>query len=216
MYRIGYIDEDKGWRNTFRQYLKDDFEIVLFDITEETTVETLVDDIFNQAIDMLVIDFRLDETGLVDFNADILVDKIQGRNLYYPLIILTSFESDALDHLENANLVNGKDMLSGDSTSKVSILKQKISKIAGDYTFKVSESVSELEILEKKRVETGLNPNEEDRFVELNNYLDKTTSAQGRLSRTFYSEDTNKKLDDLISKTEQLLKQITVKNDPNA
>ena len=51
MYKIGYIDEDKGWRNTFRQYLKDDFEIVLFDITEETTVETLVDDVFNQAIE---------------------------------------------------------------------------------------------------------------------------------------------------------------------
>jgi hypothetical protein len=216
MYKIGYIDEDKGWRNTFRQYLKDDFEIVLFDITEETTVETLVDDIFNQTIDMLVIDFRLDETGLVDFNADTLVDKIQERNLYYPLIILTSFESDALDHLENANLVNGKDMLSGDNTSKVAILKQKINKIASDYTSKVTDSITELEALEQKRVEKGLEPDEEDKFVELNNYLDKTTSAKGRLSRTFYSEDTNKKLDDLISKTEQLLKQITVKNEPNA
>lgn len=216
MYKIGYIDEDKGWRSTFRQYLKDDFEVVLFDINEETTVETLVDDVFNQAMDLLVIDFRLDETGLVDFNADTLVDKIQERNLYYPLIILTSFESDALDHLENANLVNGKDMLSGDNSSKVTILKQKISKIANDYTSKLRESILELEILEKKRVEIGLEPNEEDRFVDLNNYLDKTTSAKGRLSRTFYSEDTNKKLDELISKTEQLLKQIMVKNKPNA
>ncbi|WP_254526719.1 MULTISPECIES: hypothetical protein [unclassified Sphingobacterium] len=216
MYKIGYIDEDKGWRSTFRQYLKDDFEIVLFDINEETTVETLVDDVFNQAMDMLVIDFRLDETGLVDFNADTLVDKIQERNLYYPLIILTSFESDALDHLENANLVNGKDMLSGDNSSKVSILKQKISKIANDYISKMKETVLELEILEKRRVKNGLEPNEEDRFVELNNYLDKTTSAKGRLSRTFYSEDTNKKLDELICKTEQLLKQIMFKNEPNA
>ncbi len=200
MIRVGYIDDQKTWQNTFRQFFKNDFEVVLFAITEETDVESLTSDIFAKAIDVLVIDFKLES---VDFNADALVDKIQEKNLYYPMIILTSFESDALDHLANANLVNGKDMLDGENP-KVDILKQKIGKIADDYQSKVAESIQQLELLEKKRIEEGLYPNEEDRYVELNNFLDKTVDAKGHLSRTFYSEDTNKKLDDLIGKMEHL------------
>ncbi|MDM8551272.1 hypothetical protein QUF72_14400 [Desulfobacterales bacterium HSG2] len=203
MVRIGYIDE-RTWQNTFRQFFKNDFDIVLFDINEKTDVDSLTDDIFERDIDMLVIDFRLESAN---FNGDTLVDKIQERNLYYPMIILTSYESEAIEHLANANLVNGKDMLDGDNP-KPGILKQKMLKIAGDYKRKVSESERQLEFLEKKRVKEGLSPNEEDLYVELNNFLDKTVAAKKHLSRTFYSEDTNKKLDDLIGKMEHLLEMI--------
>ncbi|MCP4352986.1 MAG: hypothetical protein GY795_46645 [Desulfobacterales bacterium] len=204
MIRIGYIDDEGGWRNTFRQFFKNDFDIVLFDINEKTDIDSLTDDIFEKDIDMLVIDYRL---GIVGFNADALVDKIQERNLHYPMIILTSYESEALDHLENANLVNGKDMLAGENP-KVEILKQKIQKIADNYRTEISKSVKQLEFLEKKRIKQGLAPNEEDLYVDLNNFLDKTVSAKKHLSRTFYSEDTNKKLDDLIDKMEHLLNTI--------
>lgn len=207
MYKIGYIDEDPGFRNQFRQFLKDDFEIVLFEISEDTTLETLTDDVFASKLDMLVIDFRLDETGLVDFNADSLVEKIQENNLYFPLIILTSFESDALDHVNNANLVNGKDMLSGDA-AKVELFKKKISRIAHDYKTKLDEYLNELEKLTKKKETDILEPNEEDRFVELNNFIDKTVAAKGHLSRTFYSQDTNTRLDTILEKTEEILKKI--------
>lgn len=207
MYKIGYIDEDKGWRNTFRQYLKEDFEIILFDITADTEQDILVDQVFNQNLDMLVVDFRLDETGLVDFNADTLIDKIQERNLYFPIIILTSHELDALDHVSNANLVNGKDMLDGENP-KVEILKQKILKITTDYKNTISESLSKLKELEAKRQAEGLKPDEEDLYVDLNNYIDKTMSAKEHMSRSFYSESTNKKLDELIAKTQELLNKI--------
>ncbi|RYE42239.1 MAG: hypothetical protein EOP48_23495 [Sphingobacteriales bacterium] len=57
-------------------------------------------------------------------DADKIVELIQERNLYYPLIILTSNETDALDHIENVNLINGKDMLSSEGdNSKKDILK---------------------------------------------------------------------------------------------
>lgn len=205
MYRIGYIDEDNGWLNTFYNSFKSEFDVVLFEIKEDTQDDDLVAAVFDQNIDMLVIDFRLDETGLVDFNADTLVQKIQERNLYYPMIVLTSHEIDAFNHLENANLVNGKDMLSG-ANPKIEILKIKINKIINDYYNKYDEVEAQLKALEKKRTEDGLEPNEEDDFVELNNYIDKTTDAKGHISRTFYSEDTNRKLDELISTSHEMLK----------
>ena len=70
MYKIGYVDEDRGQRNTFYNALKDDFKVKLFEITQETESQTLAEDILSSSIDMLVLDFRLDENGLVDFNAD--------------------------------------------------------------------------------------------------------------------------------------------------
>ncbi len=209
MYRLGYIDEDEGQRNNFYQFLKGDFEIKLFGITEETELDLLVEEIFQSGIDMLVLDFRLDETGLVDFNADSLVDKIQERNLYYPMVILTSHEEDAMDHISNANLINGKEEMLG---SKVQLFKQKLNKIVNSYQTTVSEAETELEVLENKRQNEGFDAKEEDRYVELNNYLDKTMAAKSRISRTFYSEDTNKKLDDLIEKTTEILSKIKENN----
>jgi len=205
MYKIGYVDEDEGQRNSFYQYLKDDFEVALFEITEQTEVESLVDDIFNSGLDILVLDFRLDETGLVDFNADHLVDVIQDRNLYYPLVVLTSHETDALDHMTNANLVNGKEEMLG---LKVEIFKQKLNKIASSYKSRISDAENELAKLEEKRSADGLEPDEESKYVDINNFLDNTVAAKGHISRTFYSEDTNKRLDELISKTEEMLNKI--------
>jgi len=212
MYRVGYIDEDKGWLNTFYQNFKSEFDVKLFEVNEETELDTLVTQIFDSAIDILVLDFRLDETGLVDFNADQIMDKIQERNLYYPLIVLTSHETDALDHLSDAHVVNGKDLLDmGDE--KLLILKHKVSKIAGDYKKKIAEAEIELKTLEEKRFKGGLLPNEEDRYVQLNSFLDKTIVAKGHLSRSFYSVDTNKRLDDLIEKTESLLRKLDDKSE---
>lgn len=205
-YKIGYIDENEGWRSTFYHAFTDDFEVIVFELSEGTTAALLVEEIFSQPLDMLVIDFLLDETGILDFNADTIVELIQQRNLYYPLIILTSNETDALDHIENVNLINGKDMLSSnDDNSKKDILKHKFTKIIEGYKLKFQGAETELAKLETKRNNSGLNPNEEDKYVELNNYLDNVSTGNGRISRSFYSEDTNKRLDDLIQKTQTMI-----------
>lgn len=210
MYKLGYIDEDAGQRSSFYHFLKDDFEIVLFEMNETTTVESLIEDVFQSGIDMLVLDFRLDDSGDFDFNADTLIEEIQQRNLFYPLVILTSHELDALDHISNANLVNGKEEMLG---TKVGIFKQKLSKIIHAYKSKLSDAESEVQDLETKRQsEHGLSPVEEDRFVELNIFLEKTMYSKNSIPRSFYSIDTNKKLDDLIQQTKNLLSKIENKD----
>ncbi len=202
MLRIGYIDEDEGQKNTFFHQFKEEFKVELFDLTEDTTEENLIDEVFKSALDVLVLDFRLDENGLVDFNADTIVEGIQAINLFYPMVVLTSYEVDALDHLENAHLVNGKDDM---LDSKVEIFKQKLKSIALDYKKKIESAETELKGLEEKRINGGLDSRGEDRYVELCSFLDQTISAKVRMSRSFYSEDTNKKLDDLIGLAEQML-----------
>lgn len=208
MYKIGYIDEEEPQRNSFYQFLKDDFEIKLFEIIEDTEPENLVQHVFNSALDILVLDFRLDESGLVNFNADCIIELIQERNLYYPLVVLTSHELDALDHIKNANLINGKTEMLGE---KVDVFKQKLKRIAGDYKTNTISNEEELAVLEEKRLTEKLDSAEEDRYVELNNYFDKISHSKEHISRTFYSNDTNAKLDELISRTTEMLNKIPKK-----
>jgi hypothetical protein len=205
MLRIGYVDEDGGQRNSFYHYLKDEFEIILPEITEDTTVEKLVQDILGSGLDVLVLDYMLSENGLVDFNAESLVDRIYEINRYYPLVILTSHETDALDQIANAHLINGKDILD----NKLMIFKHKLNKISQDYKSEIQKSEKELLELENTRnSEAGLSAAQEDRYVELNSFLDSTIQHKGKVSRTFYSEETNSKLDNLIELTEQMIKKL--------
>lgn len=205
MLKIGYVDEDEGQRNSFYHFLKDDFEVVLIDITEDTNVENLVDEIIKSGLDVLVLDYMLSENGLVEFNAESLVDTIYEINKHYPLVILTSHETDALDQIANAHLINGKDDMLG---QKLPIFKQKLTKIAIEYKNEIKNSEAELKDLENKRLSKGLSAAEEDRYVELNSFLDMTVDSKGRVSRTFYSEETNKKLDNLIDLAEKMLKKL--------
>lgn len=204
--RIGYIDEDEGQKNTFYNSLKDEFDVHLIDIAEGVTIESLTDEIFSSNLDMLVLDFRLDETGLVDFNAESLIDQIKRRNTFYPLIVLTSHQVDALNHVSDANLVNDKQqMLNND----LDVLKQKLNKIAESYQRQKESSEEGLRRLEEILRKGELTPEQEDQYVELNSYLEKTMHGDSRISRTFFSQSTNRKLDELISKAEEVLKQIS-------
>src|SRR5579862_1071795 len=207
-YKIGYVDENEGRKSTFYHAFKNDFDLEMFELGSDTTAEGLVEQIFAKRLDLLVIDFLLDETGDLDFNADEIVERIQEKNLYYPILILTSNETDALDHIENVNLINGKDMLSGelgDKGGKVPILIHKFTKIIEGYRTKLQDSEKALEDLEHIRKEKRLSPKEEDRYVELNKYMDNVAAPKGRISRTFYAEDTNERLDQLIKKTQEMI-----------
>lgn len=201
MYRVGYIDEEETWRNTFYQHLKGDFEVVLYDLTDESTLDSIVDWVFQFKLDMLVVDFRLDASGIIDFNADRIIEKMQERNLFFPMIVFTSHELDALDYISNANMLNAKEM-------NREVLVKKLTKIINEYYERIHSIKQRLKELEAIRLTVGLNPSEEDEYVEKNNIIDKYTNAREHISRTFYSEDTNKRLDSLITKTEELLARI--------
>jgi hypothetical protein len=48
----------------------------------------------------------------------------------------------------------------------------------------------------------------ENRYIELNNKLSKSLSGYNALPQTYFSKDTNDRLDSLIKQTEALLKKL--------
>jgi CheY-like chemotaxis protein len=206
MYRLGYIDEDAGQRNQFRQTFKEDFEVYLVQGYEGVGIDELIIEAFDNHIDLLVIDYEMEE--FYGYNGDAIARKISLLRPNFPVIIFTSHESDALDFVDNANIVNGKDIWSGDHHVELEVFKKKLSSLINSHKNKIVEVEKKLEELETKKNETGLQPNEEDQYVELNNFLDKSFEGGEHLSRTFYSENTNKRLDAIIAKTEELINKL--------
>ena len=101
MIRLGYLDEDKGNRNTFFRVFNKDFEVVMLDDnTKLTSANNVLDEIDRQNIDVLAVDFRLADGGWVSFNGDEVVKTIWEKRRYYPVFMLTSYVNNALEKMD--------------------------------------------------------------------------------------------------------------------
>ena len=209
MYKIGFIDEEKTQIQHFYQTFKNDFDVYQFELTQGAEPESLIRETFDKHLDALIIDFRMN--GFLGFNGDLIVEKLNEINPFFPKILLTSFPFEALDFVDDANIVNTKDIWSGDSPDDLKIFIKKLNRLIRIYYEKINDTEQELKALEEKRIQSGLEPVEEDRYINLNNFLSKVAGQSQDLPRDFYSHETNAKLDSLIEKTEQMLNKLTEK-----
>lgn len=207
MYKIGFIDEDEKDRLHFRQTFKDEFEIYSIEFDKNSTEDDLIREAFDSQVDILVIDYRMD--AALGFNGDSIARRLDEINPYFPKIIWTSHEGDAINFVDNVNLINDKD----DSTEKPDFFISKFNRLINDYYEDITNAEEKLRILEEKRKTEGLTSYEEQEYVGVNNFLGKVFGGGEYLSGTFYSVDTNKKLDSLIEKTEQLLNKLSENNE---
>jgi hypothetical protein len=172
MFTIGYIDEDKGWQQTFYDYFKDEFKVINIEVRRTSTVESLVDAIYKNEIELVVVDFRLNETGEVPFNGDAVIDRIINRKPHFPIIVLTSFEPDAISTLENVNIINGKDILDGENQEKVELLKKRINANINNYYQKIDKARKTVDELQEKLNKGPLEIDEEEILAKQYIFLD--------------------------------------------
>lgn len=168
MRKFGYIDEDAGYRTTFYQtFVDDDCEVILYEIDEQTTLLSLIEQISEHQLDMLIIDYNLVETGVVTFNGDIIVNEIRKKFHKLPLMVLTSDEGDALNHVMDGLIVYSKE----DHAEKPSIFKHKIFNTIDNYKKSITEKKDTIKALTDKRNSTELTNDEEELLFKAYLYL---------------------------------------------
>ena len=172
MIRLGYLDEDKGNRNTFHRVFKKDFEVIMLDDnTRLTSADMVLNEIDRLELDVLAVDFRLADSGWVAFNGDEVVRAIWNKRRYFPVFMLTSYVNNALEKMDNVFLVNDKDSLSNNEC--ISLLKKQISCSVETYHRIVGEKEEQLkQLVEKQKVGELTDKEEKDLFalnVEMNN-----------------------------------------------
>lgn len=207
MIRLGYLDEDKGNRNTFFRVFKKDFEVIMLeDNSKLLSVDMVLAEIENLKLDVLAVDFRLADSGWVPFNGDEVVKAIWDKRRYFPVFMLTSYVNNALEKMENVFLVNDKDGLS-DSTM-VAQLKKQISSSVDTYHRIIDEKNKRLRELVEAQKSGQMEDEEEIELLRLNvemNYMDPNSNP---ITPDMVQTSSVKELHELVDLARNLVKSI--------
>lgn len=201
-YKIGYIDEDvnqvKKYKRRFRNY---GIEIVGYEFHKGMTIDVLMHQVYESDIDLLMIDYKLNETNQVTFNGEVVESEFYDKKPLFPHIIFTNKVEQAEPHVEDWKILFDKDIFSeGDDDKKIQHFITTLEKSIEQYRNHVNKKkVIVTELLEKGEKE-GLTASEKDLLVSKQEELlalDK--SEKNEIPKHLLTE---KKLDDL-SKTKK-------------
>lgn len=207
-YSIIYIDESDAWLNTFYQTFKDDFEIIRIKVNEQSTIDSLVEEIFKIKPDGVVTDYLLDEEGQVDFNGNQIVDAIRKVKPHFPITMLTSYEPQAINHMDDVHIINGKSDLDGESEEALQILKSKIKHDIENFYRKLSNTQSQIEELVKKKNESELDPQEEEDLTKLFILMDELEPDGKEVRANLIKSESITKLNDFVNETKEILDEL--------
>jgi hypothetical protein len=207
MIRLGYLDEDKGNRNTFHRVFKKYFEVVMLDDnTKLTSVDMVLEEIDNLKLDVLAVDFRLADSGWVSFNGDEVVRAIWDKHRYFPVFMLTSYVNNAIEKMDNVFLINDKDGLS--DPDRISLLKRQIIGSVDTFHRIISEKNSRLKELVEKQKTIKLNDEEEKELLNLNIEMSKIDPKANPISPDMMQTRSVEDLREMVDLTRTLLKSI--------
>lgn len=207
-YKLVYVDEDDGWLNTFYQTFKGDFEILRIKADSTTTLDGIVNTIFENEVDGLVTDYLLDETGEVDFNGNKIVDAVRSYKPHFPAIMLTAHEPQAISQTEDVNIINGKDILDGENEKRLEILRVKIKSNIDRYYSLIQNTESRIEKLVEKRNNNELEPPEEEELTKLFILLDELEPEGKDIPANLIKDEAITKLNEFVSQTREILDEL--------
>ena len=208
MLRLGYLDENKGNRNTFYRIFKKDFEVVMLDdFAKVFTLDLLLEEIDKQDIQVLAVDYKLADSGVVKYDGDQVLEAINEHKRYFPIFMMTSYVDAAIQKVNNTFLVNDKDGLNDPKT--LELLKNQIIGSVDSYHRIVKEKEERMKALEAKQDGVdGLTEQEELELLDLHVEMSKIDPAANPLSPDKMQTSAIKELKNVVSLSEEILKSL--------
>lgn len=204
-YKIAYVDEDSGWLQTFYQTFKNDFTIQKIHVDGTSTVDSVLKCAFDAEIDGIVTDYLLDEKGEANFNGDQIVDAIRKHRPHFPIIMLTSYQPQAISQMDDVNIINGKEDLDGESDEKVEVLKAKIKTNIERYYSKIDNTEKRIEVLASLKNEKGLQPEEEIELTKLFILMDELNPDGTDIPANLVTREAVTAISDFVNETRKVL-----------
>jgi hypothetical protein len=111
-YKIGYLDEDINQVKLYRRKLRDyGFDVVGYEFYRGITIEELMQQVYSSDIDLLMIDFRLNESNMVPFNGDAIEREIYEKRPLFPHIIFTNKVDQAEPEVDDLKIIFDKEIV---------------------------------------------------------------------------------------------------------
>jgi len=157
-YKIGYIDEDIRQVKKYTRRLKDfGFEIIGYDFHQGMSLEELMSQVYKSDIDLLMIDYKLNEKNIVAFNGDSVESEFYDKKPLFPHIIFTNKVEQAEPFVEDWKIIFDKDDVFNDNEQdekKVSHFIITLEKSIEQYRKHIQKRKDEIfKILEKGKSE---------------------------------------------------------------
>jgi hypothetical protein len=210
-YRIAYIDEDKGWINTFYQTFKSDFDILRIEVNPESSVESILNQLLASDLNAIVTDYLLEENAEVSFNGNKIVEEIKRIKPHFPIVMLTSFPTQAIGHTDDVHIIYNKNILSVENDrekEELDIFKSKIQSNISNYYKKIDDTNLRIEQLVEKRNDVGLEIFEEEELTKLYILFDELNPEGKDLPANLIHRDSISKLNEFVSETREILEEL--------
>lgn len=210
-YRIAYIDEDKGWINTFYQTFKNDFEISRIEVNPESSVESILNQLLESDLNAIVTDYLLEENAEVPFNGNKIVEEMKKIKPHFPIVMLTSFPTQAIGHTDDVHIIYNKNILSVENDrekEELDIFKSKIQSNISNYYKKIDDTNLRIEELVEKRNDVGLEIFEEEELTKLYILFDELNPEGKDLPANLIHRDSISKLNEFVSETREILEEL--------
>lgn len=210
-YKIAYIDEDKGWINTFYQTFKNDFEILRIEVNPESSVDAILNQLLLNNLDAIVTDYLLEENAEVPFNGNKIVEEIKRIKPHFPIVMLTSFPTQAIGHTDDVHIIYNKNILSVENDrekEELDIFRSKIQSNISNYYKKIEDTNLKIEQLIEKRNNNGLEISEEEELTKLYILFDELNPDGKDLPANLIHRDSISKLNEFVNETREILEEL--------
>lgn len=186
-YKIGYIDEDdkqvKKYRKRFRDF---GIEIIGYEFQKGMSVEELMQQVYKSDIDLLMIDYKLDESSKVQFNGEAVEREIYDKKPLFPHIIFTNKREDAEHFVDDWKIIFSKEEIPNKNDEDYNEDKTKhfiktLIKSIEQYKKRIETRKNSIAELLAKGEKEGLNSSEQDSLISLQRELgdlDKTKKKE--------------------------------------
>ena len=190
--KICFLDEDENWRMDAYNNLKEDFDVHIVELEQfPRNVADIWPVIAEAGADVVIVDYRLNESGILSYTGENVVREIRKHNKHLPVFMVTSFENNAILECTEVQIIRGKNVLN--TADNLEQFKKLLRAAVGQYQRKKAtcesvvreltnrinkgESLSESEIAQKFDAELYLSELDLDSGVRAN-MINQTTSQQ--------------------------------------
>ncbi|MFP3351385.1 hypothetical protein R0K04_08195 [Pseudoalteromonas sp. SIMBA_153] len=203
---ILYIDEEKDQLADFQAdaELSDLFNKIYL-LEPNTNLDDMVAEILELKVDAIISDFALNESAVISYNGEQLLNAIQKIRHNFPCFLRTSHEDDAILNSFDVNRIYVKeDSLEHNSERN---LFKKVADQVSAYNRRFEAVKQEHTELKSKLSKNGLSSQETDRLIELDDMLESLLSAENKTPTEVKKLALNK-FDELMSSTDKLIDEI--------
>lgn len=217
-YKIGFLDEDINQVNLYKRRLKPfGFDVIGYDFTKGMSIDELMNQVYKSDIDLLMIDFKLNESNIVPFNGDEVERHVYENKPLFPHIIFTNKVDQAEPDVDDIKIIFDKEIVfpddNGDDNPKTKHFISVLTKSIEQYQRHIEKRKQIISELIDKETKEGLSIEEKNMLLstqrELSS-LDKMTISD--VPETLISIDNLEKISKARKDAESFIKSLLEKN----